>query len=190
MGIQWCESTLWFRYALARVLAPKLTGYDDARTKMHAAMGSMKEIVQRHRDTMLDRDEEEHDFIDLYLKRVGGVADSHYVVSERDNERGWGGETGLRRLMGALDTIPLGSDGLFVAFNTIIYCLSRYAEEQEKLREELEEAEEGVANANLPYLKAFVMEVLRFSQTAGLGPVKVSEESITVGKYVIPPWVS
>ncbi len=59
------------------------------------------------------------DFIDLYLKRVG------QQQQDKDKDGGWEGEEGMKRLMGALDTIPLGSDGLFMGFNTVIFCLAK-----------------------------------------------------------------
>ena len=62
------------------------------------------------------------DFIDLYLKRVGQQQQQQH---DKDKDDGWEGEEGMKRLMGALDTIPLGSDGLFMGFNTVIFCLAK-----------------------------------------------------------------
>ncbi len=59
--------------------------------------------------------EDDPDFIDLYLKKIKSNNDCKI----------WGGDVGMKRLMGALDTIPLGGDGLFMALNCAIFCLAR-----------------------------------------------------------------
>ncbi len=56
LGIQWCESKLWFRYSLARTLAPRLSGYQDARDKMRRCMDVLREIVKKHQETMHQRE--------------------------------------------------------------------------------------------------------------------------------------
>ncbi len=90
--------------------------FQEARSKLDSCLDSMRAIIQKHKQGLLQNSNNSVnlDFIDHYINKVAAGKDPT-----------WSGEQGMMRIMGALDTIPLGGDGLIMAFNTIFFCLAK-----------------------------------------------------------------
>ena len=123
------------------------------------------------------------DLIDFYLEKIRS--------SENESD-GWAGESGMERLLGALDNIAVGADASYSSFTTILFFLARYPEFQETARKEMESIGSGdyFEKKELPFCHAFIAETQRFSSESGLGGMHVLEQEVEYKGMILPKNVS
>uniref|UniRef100_A0A2P2I2W4 Cytochrome P450 2L1-like n=1 Tax=Hirondellea gigas TaxID=1518452 RepID=A0A2P2I2W4_9CRUS len=140
---------------------------------------TITKTVDEHEE-QLDLDNP-RDLIDEYLKEM----------KEQEHDK----ETLYRK--GALlqivnDLFDAGSDTINTTIKWVVYVLARYPQVTKKIQHEIDEVvprDRMVSlqdKPNLPYVEAFITEILRFSSLTGLNVEHTAMQDTTIEGYFIP----
>jgi len=175
-GIQWMEKSLWYKIPILRHLAPEFSGFTWISNMMKDTTKTLNHIVNLHKN---NNNRKTDSYIDAYLELIENKDDSESEISAHE------------ALIASMDNVLLGGDGIFFGFFSLLYCLSKFPDVQEKMRDEinaLNEEEKKDKKHHLPYCWAVIMETLRYFPIAGFGGPHHSDKDIIVDNYKIPAW--
>nr|XP_060622706.1 cytochrome P450 2J5-like [Anolis sagrei ordinatus] len=140
----------------------------------------VKEEIQTHQERRKEGDEP-HDFIDFYLVQMAKTKHDPTSTFNEDNLV----QTSVDLLLGGMDTM---ATTLCWGFCYLLNC----PDVQEKSYKEIN-ALLGPSHTityedriKLPYTNAVLHEILRFSNTTGVGPLRACSKDITVLGFSIP----
>ena len=177
-GVQWVEQSLWYRYPILRHLAPHYSGFVWSSDLVGKTRKNFNEIVSLHKG---NKDRSIVSYIDAYLEDI----------EKREGEEAR--HNGQRALIASLENFILGADAIVMGFYSLLFCLARYPDVQDRMRkeivQEIERTSEGEEKGKftLPYCWSVILEIMRYIPQAGFGGPHHTEEEIIVNGFKVPP---
>jgi cytochrome P450 len=184
---QKCFSTYLFskkQNALGPILAH--FGLETDLTKRYKAVSAefrqvQQEIIAEHAKSLAEKTEPD-DFVDAYLLKM---------QDEKSKGSSFEGQLGMRNLNGALmDMNIAGSNTVSHTFQSILLHMIVHPEKQAKLREQVDSVL-GPSRTpvledrkNLPYVEAFILEVLRDFSPAPFSFHESSQDTKLDGHFI------
>jgi len=166
-------------------IMPEFSGLNEYARNNKPIFDFMREIIADHKKTFQSGNN--RDLLDCYLEQMNETTDANSSFYQEEGES--------QLVMTLYDIFLGGTETTSYTLMWMFLLLARHSDVQEKLHEEIENVVGDARfpslsdKANLPYLEAVIMELMRFSSLSPIIPRRAVED-VELRGYFIPKGTS